>query len=280
MTEAGAVTEAGTVTAETDEKEILTEIRDGVCVITFNRPQARNAVTSTMALAYAAALRAADDDPQVRAIVVTGAGAGFCAGADLAVLRDGAEAIKKFVPAREDLPALTMRLRKPVIAAVNGAAVGIGFAYMMGSDIRIAAESAKIATAFSRLGLAAEYGVSWLLPRAIGLQPALDLLLTGRTIGAQEAAKLGLVQQVVPDGTVLEAAVAYAKDLVENCSPFSLAMIKEQVYLDLDRSQDDALTDTLRRMDIAFEGPGLAEALTARTEKRPAVFDALPTREA
>lgn len=271
MTEAGSVTEA-------DDSEILTELRGAVSVITFNRPKARNAITSTMALAYAEALRAADDDPRVRAIVVTGAGPGFCAGADLEVLRGGAEAIKKFVPPREDLPTLALKLRKPVIVAVNGAAVGIGFAYMMGSDIRFAAESAKIATAFSRLGLAAEYGLSWLLPRAIGLQPALDLLLTGRTLGAAEAAEIGIIHKVVPDGTVLDAAVAYATDLAENCSPFALATIKQQVYLDLDRSRDDALTDTLQQMDTAFEGPGLAEALTARTEKRAAVFDPLPAR--
>ncbi|WP_255360421.1 enoyl-CoA hydratase/isomerase family protein, partial [Frankia sp. EI5c] len=162
-------TEAESVTTEADESEILTEILDGVCVITFNRPKARNAITATMALAYAEALRGADDDPRVRAIVVTGAGPGFCSGADLEVLRGGAETIKKFVPAREDLPSLALSLRKPVIVGVNGAAVGIGFAYMLGSDIRIAAESAKLATAFSRLGLAAEYGVSWLLPRVIGL---------------------------------------------------------------------------------------------------------------
>ncbi|WP_018640304.1 enoyl-CoA hydratase-related protein [Parafrankia elaeagni] len=269
------MTEAGSVTTDTDDSEILTEVRDGIAVITFNRPKARNAITATMALAYARALRAADDDPQVRAIVVTGAGPGFCSGADLEVLRGGAETIKKFVPARDDLPSLTLRLRKPVIAAINGAAVGIGFAYMLGSDIRIAAESAKLATAFSRLGLAAEYGVSWLLPRLIGLPAAMDLLLTGRTVSAEEAAQIGLVHRVVPDGAVLDAALAYAADLVTNCSPFSLATIKKQVYDDLDRSRDDALTDTLRQMDIAFEGPGLAEALTARAEKRPAVFDAL-----
>ncbi|MBE3202141.1 enoyl-CoA hydratase/isomerase family protein [Frankia sp. CH37] len=273
------MTEAGSVTTETDDREILTEIRDGVCVITFNRPKARNAITATMGPAYADALRAADDDPAVRVIVVTGAGPGFCSGADLDVLRGGPEMIKKFVPAREDLPTLAMRLRKPVIAAINGAAVGIGFAYMLGSDIRFAAESAKIATAFSRLGLAAEYGVSWLLPRVIGVQAAMDLLLSGRTIDAQEAAAIGLVHRVVPDGTVLDAALAYAADLAANCSPFSFATIKKQVYADLDRSADDALTDTLQQMDIAFDGPGLAEALTARTEKRPAVFDALPARD-
>ena len=261
-----------------DHDEILVATTDGVCVITLNRPKVRNAITRHMARAYATALRAADDDPTVRAIVVTGAGASFCAGADLAVLRQGAAAIRQFLPARDDFPLLAYRLRKPVITAVNGAAVGIGVAYALGGDIRIAAESASLATLFSRLGLVAEYGLSWQLPRLIGLQPALDLLFTGRAVDAAEAARLGLVHRVVPDGTALDAAVAYANDLVAHISPTSLAAMKAQVYADLGRGWDDSLTDTLARMDASFDGPDLAEALAARTAKRPAVFAPLPPR--
>ncbi|CAO5228728.1 Enoyl-CoA hydratase/carnithine racemase [Frankia sp. AgKG'84/4] len=229
-----------------------------------------------MVVAYAAALRAAEDDPRVRVIVVTGAGAGFCSGADLTVLGEGPAAIRAFAPAAEDLPTLALRLRKPVIAAVNGAAVGIGFAYMLCSDIRIAAESARFATAFSWLGLAAEYGVSWLLPRLIGVQPAMDLLLSGRMVDAREALAAGLVQRVVPDGELLATAVGYAADLAEHCSPFSLATIKEQVYGDLDRSHADALVDTRERMRAAHEGAALAEAMAARAQKRAPVFEPLP----
>lgn len=260
------------------EAEILVSVDDGVCVVTLNRPKALNAMTHTMATGYAEALRAADDDPKVRAIVVTGAGRGFCAGADVAVLRQGAETIRRFVPARENLPALAYDLRKPVVAALNGPVVGIGFAYALGSDIRVAEESAKIATLFSQLGLVAEYGVSWILPRLIGLPAAMDLLMTGRTITAEEALRLGLVHRVVPDGTGLAAAVEYAANLAANCSPASLQAIKEQLYADLGRTRDDALTDTLARMNVSFGEPGLAEALAARAEKRPAVFESLPSR--
>lgn len=284
------VTEASATTPNTGEPadraeeishagdEILTSVKDGVCVITLNRPEVRNAMNPTMSTAYATALRAADDDPAVRAIVITGAGAGFCSGADLGVLRGGADTIRAFLPRREDLPDLALRVRKPVIAAVNGSAVGIGFAYMLFSDVRIVAESAKLMTSFSQLGLVAEYGVSWLLPRLIGLAPAMDLLLTGRTVTAQEAVDLGLANRVVPDGTALEAAVTYATDLARHCAPASLAAIKEQLYADQERSRADALTDTLAKMDASFDAPGLAEALRARSEKRAPVFDPLPPR--
>ena len=264
------------MTAAGDSAPILVEVNSGVCVITLNRPQARNAMTAEMAAQYAAALRSADANPDVRAIVVTGAGAGFCAGADLSILREGAEALRKFLPPREDYPDLALRLRKPVIAAVNGAAVGIGFAYMMYSDVRFVAESAKLATMFSQLGLVAEYGLSWLLPRVIGLQPAMELLLSGRTIDGREAERIGLVHRAVPDDQVLPTAIEYASALAKNCSPASLQAIKEQVYADLERPREEAFLDTIARMDVSFGGPDLAEAMQARQEKRPPVFNPLP----
>jgi len=259
------------------DDEIMVTDGDGVRVVTLNRPAVRNAMTASMARAYAAALRAADDDPAVRVIVVTGAGTGFCAGADLAILRAGADAIRAFLPAREDYPLLAYRLRKPVIAALNGPAVGIGVAYALGSDIRIAAESATLTTLFSRMGLVAEYGLSWQLPRLVGPQAALDLLFTGRSVKATEAASLGLVHRVVADGTALGAALGYAKDLAAACSPASLAAMKAQVYADMGRGLDEAMADALARMDASFDGPDLAEALTARASGRPAVFRPLAT---
>jgi enoyl-CoA hydratase/carnithine racemase len=259
------------------DDEIVVTAGDGVRVVTLNRPAVRNAMTATMARTYAAALRAADDDPAVRAIVVTGAGTSFCAGADLAILREGATAIREFLPERADYPLLAYRLRKPVIAALNGPAIGIGVAYALGSDIRIAAESATLATLFSRMGLVAEYGLSWQLPRLVGLQAALDLLLSGRSVGATEAASLGLVHRVVPDGTTLDAALDYAKELAAHCSPASLAAMKAQVYADMGRGLDEAMADALARMDASFDGPDLAEALTARASGRPAVFRPLAT---
>ncbi|WP_460304647.1 enoyl-CoA hydratase-related protein [Actinocorallia aurea] len=254
------------------ESVVLVEVDRGVAVVTLNRPQALNAMTLEMALAYATALRDADDDPEVRAVVVTGAGRGFCAGADLAILAQGGEAIRKFLPAADDMPRLALSMAKPVVAAINGHAVGIGFAYALGSDVRFAARGAKLATSFSRLGLVAEYGLSYQLPRLIGAANAMDLLLSGRTIDADEAHALGVVNRVVEPEELLPAAIGYARDLADNCAPSSLATIKRQVYGHLDLVEPDALAETLELMDATFGGADLAEALRARTEKRKPVF--------
>lgn len=267
------------LTQTTVDDPVLTRTEGAVAVVTLNRPQVMNAFTLPMATAYAKALRAADADPAIRAILVTGTGRCFCAGADIGVLRQGAEAIRSFVPTREDLPPqFALGLSKPVIVALNGPVVGIGLAYMMGSDVRFAAASASVNPAFSRLGLVAEYGLSWLLPRVIGLPKTLDLLLSGRTVSATEAAELGLVKQVVPDADLFDTALRYATEMADACAPSSLAAIKAQVYADLDRTQDDALTDTLARMDASFGEPDLGEALQARTEKRPPIFLPPPAR--
>jgi enoyl-CoA hydratase/carnithine racemase len=255
-----------------DTDVVLVGRRGQVAVVTLNRPAKLNAVTRGMADAYARHMRAADRDPDVRAIVVTGAGRGFCAGADLSILAGGVEALSEFLPAPEDLPQMALDLRTPVIAAVNGPVAGVGFAYMLGSDVRFAAEGATMSTTFARLGLIAEYGLSWLLPRLIGLPAALDLLLTGRTIDAAEAARIGLVQAVVPPESLLDHAVAYGRELARNCSPYSLANIKAQLYADAARDRATALADTLERMHDSVRRPDLPEALRARAEERPPRF--------
>jgi enoyl-CoA hydratase/carnithine racemase/acyl dehydratase len=256
-------------------REVLVERRGAVTVVTLNRPEKLNAMTTTMAREYADALRAADADPDVRVVVVTGAGRGFCAGADLSVLEQGADSIRDFVPAKEDLPVLALRLSKPVIAAVNGAVAGVGFAYMLGSDIRYAARDASIGTTFSRLGLVAEYGVSWLLPRVVGVPEALDLLLDGGPISGEEAARIGLVHESVEPDRVLDRALEHADRLAAGTAPYSLAQVKAQVYADQFRSLDDALDDALRRMDASFDRPDLAEAIAARAERRAPLFRSL-----
>ncbi|WP_250292131.1 enoyl-CoA hydratase-related protein [Frankia sp. CiP1_Cm_nod1] len=254
--------------------EIEIDHHGPVAVVRFNRPGTLNAFTRTMGDAYAVAMRQLDRDPRVRAIVVTGSGRGFCSGADVEVLRGGPAAIRAFIPVQEDMPSFVHRLSTPVIAAVNGPVAGIGFAYMMGSDVRFAAREAKIATTFARLGLVAEYGLSWLLPRALGVGRALDLLLSGRVITGAEALEMGLVQFAVPVADVFTAAVEYATDLALNCAPTSLAVIKAQVYADLEDNETRALERTARLMDRSFDGPDLAEALSARSESRRPLFGA------
>jgi enoyl-CoA hydratase/carnithine racemase len=257
---------------------VLVDRRDQVAVVTLNRPDKLNAVTREMADAYAASMRAADDDPDVRAIVVTGAGRGFCSGADVGILAAGGDALSDFLPAREDLPQMALDLRTPVIAAVNGPVAGVGFAYMVASDIRFAARGATMSTTFARLGLVAEYGLSWLLPRLIGIQAALDLLLTGRTIDADEAARMGLVQTVLSPEDLLDHAIGFAQDLARDCSPYSLANIKAQIYADAARDRATALSDTLERMYGSIKRPDLPEALRARAEQRPPRFLPLDDR--
>jgi enoyl-CoA hydratase/carnithine racemase len=251
---------------------VLVDRHEQVTVITLNRPAKLNAVTREMADAYAGHMRAADRDPDVRAIVVTGAGRGFCAGADLSILAAGADALSEFLPEVDDLPQMVLDLRTPVIAAVNGPVAGVGFAYMLGSDVRFAAQGASMSTTFARLGLVAEYGLSWLLPRLLGVPAALDLLLTGRTIDADEAARIGLVQAVLPPERLLDHAITYGQELARSCSPYSLANIKAQVYADAARDRTTALADTLERMHDSIRRPDLAEALRARAEERPARF--------
>jgi enoyl-CoA hydratase/carnithine racemase len=258
--------------------EILVRREGAVEVISLNRPDVLNAITPPMGAAYASALRAADADPGVRAVVVTGAGRGFCSGADLGGLAQRATTIRKFAPRREDLPLVAFRIRKPVICAVNGPVAGIGFAYMMGSDIRFAAADAKISTTFARLGLVAEYGLSWLLPRAIGTAWSLDLLLSARTITGEEAGRIGLVQYVSSKESVLADAIAYAARLAESCSPQSMAAAKSQVYADLELTQSDALTKALELMDESFGRPDLAAALAARRAGQPPEFGPLPAQ--
>ncbi|HSK95438.1 MAG TPA: enoyl-CoA hydratase-related protein [Euzebyales bacterium] len=256
-----------------DQSDVVLVERQGrVAVITLNRPAKLNAVTREMADAYAAQMRAADRDPDVGAIVVTGAGRGFCAGADLGILAAGADALSEFLPVPEDLPQMVLDLPTPVIAAVNGPVAGVGFAYMIGSDIRFAAQGATMSTTFARLGLVAEYGLSWLLPRLIGVQAALDLLLTGRTFDADEATRIGLVQEVLPPERLLDHAIAYGQQLADTTSPYSLANIKAQVYADAERDRATALADTLERMRDSIRRPDLAEALRARAEERPPRF--------
>lgn len=284
MTAAGASPEsasqaaapsAGDKSSETDSPEILVSRAGPVAIVTLNRPAVLNAITYPMARAYAAALRAADADPGVRVVVVTGAGRGFCSGADLTRLSQGGAAIRRFVVPAEDLPTVAFRIRKPVIAAVNGPVAGIGFGYMMGSDIRFAAADAKISTTFARLGLVAEYGLAWLLPRAIGTAWSMDLLLTARAITGAEAERIGLVQYV-STGSVLDDAVAYATRLAQTSSPYSMAAVKAQVYAGLDTSADEAIRRAIELMDDSFDNPDLPAALAARAGGRPADFAPLP----
>jgi enoyl-CoA hydratase/carnithine racemase len=260
---------------------VLYEVRDtGVAVVTLNRPDRMNAWGDGLAAAFYAALDSAEADPAVRAIVLTGSGRAFCAGADMGDLSSisgtaigGDTDVDKLVGERH--PLFVTTLRKPVIAAINGACAGIGMTQALMCDVRFVARSAKFTTAFARRGLIAEYGISWILPRLIGVSAALDLLLSGRKVGAEEAVELGLAKEVVADEDLLLRAIAYAEDVAAHCSPSSLAVIKQQVYSDIMRDVVSASAHAEALMHESLQRPDVIEGITSFFEKRPPQFPPL-----
>lgn len=247
-----------------------------VARVTIDRPDVRNALTPELCRDYTAALRRADADPGVRAVLVTGTGQAFCAGADLAALRAGASALDRYLPDADNDPMAAARLGVPVVAALNGPAVGIGFALALAADIRFAAPAATLNPAFPRLGLTAEYACSWLLNRLIGTARTLELLLSGRGLPAQEALGLGLVTRVVEPDRLEEEALAYTRAIAQGCSPRALAAIKQQVLADQAPDLDAALARSAELMRASFRWPDLAEAVAARGERRDPRFPARP----
>ncbi len=260
---------------------VLYEQRGAVALLTLNRPDRLNAWTDALGERYFDLLDRAADDPAVRVIVVTGAGRGFCAGADMDLLQEigaagaGAGARAGVVTRRQRPQLHTLSIPKPVIAAINGACAGLGLVQALMCDLRFAAAGAKFTTAFSRRGLVAEHGVSWVLPRLVGPARALDLLLSGRVFLAEEAYELGVVNEVLPPGELLSGALGYADDLARNCSPASMAAMKGQVYRHLEAGSQAALEESARLMVESFGAPDFAEGVASFLEKRPPAFPPL-----
>jgi enoyl-CoA hydratase/carnithine racemase len=266
--------DAGTVDV-TSEAPVRYEVVDEVATITMNRPDMLNAITLPMLQRLFELLRAADADPSVRAVVLTGAGRAFCAGADLGVLATVPDEERDLlVPWAEDGPAFLRSLRVPVIAAINGPAVGLGLALTLAADVRFIAADAKLALPFSRLGIYAEYGSAWLLPRLVGRGAALDLLLSGRTFLGTEAGTMGLAQQVLPAAEVLPAALAYARALAADCAPAALAAIRAMVDEAAAQSLDEHYAGSVLPMRTSMHGEDFREGVAARREKRTPRFAA------
>jgi enoyl-CoA hydratase/carnithine racemase len=249
-------------------------VEEGVALLTLNRPDRLNAWTAEMQRAYFDLLEEAGADDEVRAIVVTGAGRGFCAGADMDALRDiGAGNLESAASRADTRPqAFPLGIPKPVIAAINGACAGIGLVQALMCDIRFAAADAKITTAFARRGLVAEHGISWILPRLVGPARALDLLMSGRVLLGEEAERLGLVNRALPRETVLDEALAYARDLAANCAPSSMAAMKRQVYADLERPLTEAVDEANALMVESLQAPDFVEGVASFVERRPPRF--------
>jgi enoyl-CoA hydratase/carnithine racemase len=259
---------------------VMKDVDGGVAVLTLNRPDRLNAWTREMEVSYFALLDECAASEEVRAIVVTGAGRGFCAGADMKDLQDlGRAEDANGAAARENAERTPQNhphsIPKPIIAAINGPCAGIGLVQALMCDIRFAASGTKLTTAFARRGLVAEHGISWILPRLVGPARALDLLLSGRVVLAEEALELGLVNRVLEPGSVLEGALEYARELAVNCSPASMATMKRQVYADLERDIDGAIANADRLMLASFTAPDFAEGVLSFVERREPQFPAL-----
>ncbi|HLY47760.1 MAG TPA: enoyl-CoA hydratase [Solirubrobacteraceae bacterium] len=256
---------------------MLFEVQDDVAVLTFNRPDRLNAWVPEMQTRYFDLLAECAARTDVRAIVLTGAGRGFCAGADMQSLEQLAGGNGDGEAVAHDPRPVTYALTipKPIIAAINGACAGLGLVHALMCDIRFAAAEAKLTTAFARRGLVAEHGISWMLPRLIGPARALDLLLSGRVILGDEAAELGLVNRAVAGERLVEEALDYARMLAREASPVSMAQMKHQVYADLERSLGASLEEANRLMAESFAGPDFGEGVRSFVERRSPNFEPL-----
>ena len=258
--------------------EVLYEVHEpGIALITLNRPERLNAWTGRMGVEYFDAIDKAVADTNVRVIVVTGAGKGYCAGADMGTLQG--IPTEKSADGKDDSNILEGRMQdeitrisKPVIAAVNGAAAGLGLVQALMCDMRFAADTAKFTCAFSKRGLIAEYGISWVLPRLVGQANALDLLMSSRVVMATEAQQLGMVNKVVPADQLMDVVMAYAADLAMNVSPSSMSVMKRQVYGDYDKDVATASLDALKLMGQSFGRPDFKEGVVSYLQKRQAEF--------
>lgn len=269
---------------ETEAAVLYETTASGVAIVTLNRPDRLNAWGPDMAPPFYAAVDCAEQDPAIRVIVLTGRGRAFCAGAYLGssgAARDvgdsleqaGGKSVADLIGERP--PHFVTELRKPVIAAINGACVGIGLTQALMCDVRFAAAGAKFAAIFARRGLIAEFGISWILPRLTGWGVALDLLLSGRTFLADEALRLGIVKEVVAPEDLMNRVMEYAEDIAQNCSPAALSVIKRQTYRDAGRDVVTATAEAEAMMWQALPRPDVVEGIASFLQKRPPQFPSL-----
>ncbi len=273
-------------------EEIIYEVNDPVAVITMNRPQALNAFTNRMLAEIKHALATAEADEAVVGISLTGAGRGFCPGMDMNALDnlstgDGGEqdlSHLKSDPGDASLGdnfkitfSYLQAIRKPVIAAINGACAGLGMAIASLVDLRIVERQAKFSTAFSQRGLIAEHGMSWTLPRLVGSGNALDLLWSARKFDGEEAHRLGFAERLVDTGACVDTAREYIANLAANCSPTSLQVIKAQIHRHMNMPLGEAMSETNTWMAQSLVREDFREGVRSFIEKRPPEFKRVTT---
>jgi enoyl-CoA hydratase/carnithine racemase len=265
---------------------VIYDVADRVATITLNRPDRLNAWTGRMHTEYRHCLASAESDEEVRVIVVTGAGRGFCAGADVSAL-EGHVVRGGYDPGTDDSLARPgygvderfdaefayhFGIGKPIVAKINGPAAGVGFALACYCDVRFGAQGAKLTTAHGRLGLPAEFGLSWLLPRLIGTSRAMELLLSSRIVLAEEAHEMGLLAAAVPRDELDGVVDAYVSVLANEVAPGSLTATKRQLYLDLHRGVVESLADADRLLRTMMTAREFQEGVAALAERRPPQF--------
>jgi enoyl-CoA hydratase/carnithine racemase len=271
-------------------QETLYQVANRVATITLNRPDKLNAWTAIMEQEVRSAVEEAERDENVRVIVLTGAGRGFCAGADMSLLstvaeqgldeKGRAQALRNSRSAgREGVRGDFQRkysyfpaVSKPIIAAVNGPVVGLGLVIALYCDLRFASDAARFGTAFARRGLIAEYGMAWMLPRIVGHANALDLLFSARMIDAAEALRMGLANQVFPQDVFPEKVQEYARELAANVSPRSMGIIKRQVYEAMFQTLEEAFATSEREMLASLQCEDFKEGVAHFVEKRAPAF--------
>ncbi len=270
---------------------VLYEVADRICTIILNRPEKLNAWTRQMHFDLKDAMHTAGSDSDVRVIVLTGAGRGFCAGADMGGLQaiqagggQGGATADRSAKAQPDLAGGSAlaefrmnysyfpAIPKFIIAAINGPAAGLGFVIPLYADLRFAAESAVFTTAFAQRGLIAEHGVSWLLPRLIGLPAAMDLLCSARKFRAPEALSLGLVSRVIADDKLMAETRAYARLMADTVSPRSVAVMKRQLWEAEFQTLSEATVQANHEMELSFQTADFKEGVAHFLEKRAARF--------
>lgn len=259
-----------TLIAQT-EGPVLAEVVDGIAILTLNRPDRGNAWTGAMAARYFGLLEDAARSSDVRVIVVSGAGKAFCVGGDGESVGDAAAAGE--VERIAKLPYWTpLRIGKPIIAAIDGACFGVGMQQALCCDLRFATDCAKFSTAYARRGLAAEFGMSWLLPRLVGTGHAMDLLLSARLVRMPEALTMGLVNRVVPASSLIEETLAYARMLADKCSPQSMKAVKLQCYADLTSDFLASYDRSERMLAQVLSGADFREGVASWKEGREPSF--------
>jgi len=261
-------------------EQIHTDLADGVLQITLNRPERLNAWTPTMARELHEAFDRADADDDVRAVVLTGAGRGFCAGADLGAGGETfdyrARGAGDATVVRDNGGQFTLRVfdsKKPVIAAINGPAVGVGATMTLPMDVRLAADDAKIGFVFARRGIVPEACSSWFLPRVVGISRAMEWVATGRVFSAREALEAGLVRSLHPKDELLDAARELAREIADNAAPVSVALARQMMWrmLGAEHPMVAHRADS-RAMFARGQSADAVEGVTSFLEKRPAKF--------